>query len=30
VFVQGRLNLAELVRPPFGRWFDRAMRYLLR
>lgn len=30
VFEQARLNVTDLLRPPFGAWFNRAMAYLLR
>lgn len=30
VFEQARFNVTDLLRPPFGAWFDRAMAYLLR
>jgi coniferyl-aldehyde dehydrogenase len=30
VFQQGRLTVIDLIRPPFGNWFNRAMGYLLR
>jgi coniferyl-aldehyde dehydrogenase len=30
VFEQARLNVIDLMRPPFGRWFNRTMGYLLR
>ena len=30
IFEQSRLNIVDLVRPPFGAWFNRVMAYLLR
>jgi coniferyl-aldehyde dehydrogenase len=30
VFEQGRMNLTDLIRPPFGAWFDRIMDHLFR
>ena len=30
VFEQARPNVTDLLRPPFGAWFNRAMAYLLR
>ena len=30
VFEQARFNATDLMRPPFGAWFNRAMAYLLR